>query len=402
MKILQINAVGQTSSTGRSCKEMQDFINSTTEHLCFTAFADGEPNEFSFQIGSRFDHKLHAFLSRLFGKQAHFSRYATKRALKKIDIIKPDIIILRNLHSNYINLPLLSKYILDQQIPTVIVLHDCWFFTGKCTHYTLENCYKWKVRCENCPKLKFDNKSWFFDFTKDLWLEKKSFFQSIPKLAVVGVSDWITNEARQSFLSKATEILRIYNWIDLKVFYPRECEISIKNKYGISDKKLILGVSSFWNEDKGLSKFIELSKMLDKKYQIILVGQLPEKIILPNNISNIQQTSSSDVLAELYSTADVFVTTSLQETFGKVSAEALACGTPVVCFDSTANRELVGINCGFAVEPNNIKEMKDAIVEICSKNKKEYKDFCRKYAENHFDKSKAINEYLNLFMRLIK
>ena len=402
MKILQINAVGQSGSTGRNCKEIAEYINHHTPHDCYTAFSQGATDEYSYQIGTPVEWKLHAFMSRLSGEQAHFSMKGTKNLFSYMESLKPDVVHLNNLHGNYINLPMLLQYLARKDIPTVATLHDCWFYTGKCCHYTADRCDRWQSGCHNCPRLKKDNKSWFRDATPKLWKEKKSLFEAVPRLAVVGVSDWITSEARKSFLSCAKEITRIYNWIDLDVFSPREGTEQRKKQLGLENEKIVLGVASGWGKAKGLDGFIHLADLLGKDYTVMLIGKMPEHLAFPKNMCHIPATESVDELAEYYTMADVFVTLSLEETFGKVSAEALACGTPVVCYDSTANRELVGAGCGAVLEPGDLEGVANAVRKICNDGKGEYSAACRSFAVDNFAMEERIREYLSLYERLIR
>ena len=189
MKILQINAVYNISSTGKTTTLLQNYINNNTEHTCKSAFSYGGSNEDGYVIGNHVDRKVHGFFSRLFGKQGWFSKKETKKLLRYIDSYKPDVVHLRNLHGNYVNFPMLMKYISKNNISTVITLHDCWPFTGKCCHYTVDKCYKWQTGCGNCPRLSKDNKSWFIDRTASMWREKKQIYDNVPNLAVIGVSD---------------------------------------------------------------------------------------------------------------------------------------------------------------------------------------------------------------------
>lgn len=402
MKILQINAVGQISSTGRTSKELQSYINENTTYNCYTAFSVGIEDEYGYRIGNKVDRKIHAFLSRLTGKQAHFSKFATRNLLKYMGELAPDIVHLRNLHGNYINVPMLLKYLADHNIATVITLHDCWFFTGKCCYYTLDGCYKWKTGCYDCPRLRKDNESWFIDATSTLWNEKKSLLQAIPRMAVIGVSDWITEEAKQSFLVKAQIIQRIYNWISLDIFKPSNAAEKVKKNYGIGNRKMILGVSSKWSLSKGFNSFIELADRLPDTYQIVIVGKKDKSMAIPKSIIHIPGTDSTKKLAELYSAADVFVTFSLEETFGKVSAEALSCGTPVICYDSTANKELVGEGCGAVLPAGDIGGVCREVQNICSRPKETYIDTCRRFAERMFDKETNIKNYINIYEKLMQ
>ena len=359
MKIIQVNSVYGISSTGRTTFELDEFITSQG-HESYVAYGENKVIvKDIFYIGTNWDHKLHALLSRFSGLVGYFSTFYTKKFIKVIDTISPDIIHLRNLHSNYIDIPLLLSYLAKNDISTVITLHDCFFYTGKCTHYTLDNCYKWQNDCGVCPRLRKDNKSWFFDRTKKMLRDKKQLFGNIKKLAVIGVSDWITEEAKKSILQNAVIIKRIYNWIDLDVFRPE--------KSSLNQDFIILGVASSWSNAKGLDKFIELASLLSDQIKIVLVGKLCKTIGLPGNIISVKETNSAKELSLYYNMASVFINFSREESFGKVSAEALACGTPIITNNYTANPELVGEKCGYIVE--NVNEALEAVNLIKKKQK---------------------------------
>ncbi len=401
MKILQINAIYGYGSTGRICLELQNYINSGGRDECYTAFSQGVPVVNTYQIGSCIDRKVHGLCSRFFGKQAHHSRLATKHLLRYMDEIRPDVVLLHNLHGNYIHLPMLLQYLATNDIATIIILHDCWFYTGKCTHYTVDQCTKWKIGCQQCPRLQKDNPSWYLDRTRELWKEKKELFSTIPRLGVVGVSDWITGEAKRSLLGCARHIERIYNWIDLDTFIPKQSRERIEQRLNLQGKKVVLGVASGWSDSKGLSNFIQLATNLGNDYAFVLVGRKPALQNIPENLFLAGSTSSVDELADYYSAADVFVTLSLEESFGKVSAEALACGTPVVCFDSTANKELVGPGCGTVVAPGDMEGIKAAVESICKQNKDAFSHSCRNYAEANFSMKERLQDYLRVIETVV-
>lgn len=404
MKILQINAVNKIGSTGRNCYEISNFLikkGSTCVTACSVGNGSYDKNEFI--IGNKFDTKIHGLFSRISGMQGYFSIKATKKLLDYMGKFNPDVVLLGNLHGNYINLPMLLKYLSKKDIITVVVLHDCWFYTGKCCHYTIDKCYKWLEKCGNCPSLKKYNKSWFLDRTEKMLNDKKNLFNAIPRLAVVGVSNWITKEAKKAPVFKnAKEIIKIYNWIDSEKFYPRNIE-KLKEKLGLKDYKILLCVASNWNAEKGIESIINLSYKLKENEKIIIIGSIIKdyRKKINEKIIHIPATNSMDTLAEYYSIADVFVQTSLEETFGKVSAEALACGTPVVCFDSTANSELVGERCGFVVKVRDINEFYQKVEKILAKGKNFYSENCIKFAKDNFNKEKNIEQYIRLFQKMV-
>lgn len=400
MKVLQINAVFGVYSTGRNTLELANELNNQG-HECYVAYSQGTTRyKNGYRIGTFIEKKIHALFSRVFGKQGYYSAFGTKKLLRYIDKISPDIVYLGNLHANYVNLNILLRYLAKKDIATVVILHDCWFYTGKCMHYTVENCYKWQTECNNCPRIKKDNKSYFFDCTKKMFNDKKELFGNIRKLAVIGVSDWVTNEAKKSFLSKAKIVKRIYNWIDLEVFKPQETT-DIKKKLGLTEKFVIVGVASRWSIDKGLADFINLSKIAPTNYRIVLVGYIDKNVNLPNNILSVGSINNINELAKYYSMADAFVHLSLEETFGKVTAEAIACGTPVIVYNSTASPELVGKDCGYVVKKNDIFSVLDKLLEIEKNTKVKYTFKCVEHAKEAFNLQKNTKQYLELYAQLI-
>lgn len=399
MKIVQINAVYKLSSTGRTVMEMhQYFTEHNIESYKFYSVEnpDSEPYDI---IGNKLDHKIHALCSRIFGMQTWFSISATKDLLKKLDMIQPDVVILRNFHSNYINLPLLTKYLAEKDIATIVVLHDCWFFTGHCCHYTEVGCQKWQTECCDCPIIKKDHESWLFDTSRKMFRAKKSLFYAIPRLAVVGVSDWITNEARKSpIFHKATVFQRIYNWINLRSFHPKDTT-ELRHKLKLRQGDFVaLGVSMFWDYRKGMEIYFEVAKLMPD-VKIVMIGKMPKNIEIPSNIINVLPTTSVDELADYYSLADVLFNFSIQETFGKVAAEALACGTPLIVNEATANPEIPG-KCGFVIRNNDVNSIKKAVNVIRSKGKNYYQLACVDRANLLFEKDRNIKKYLELFETL--
>lgn len=400
MKILQINSVSNFGSTGRTAKEISDYCLKLG-HISVIAYSTGEPVNDGYKIGFTLEKKMHAFLSRLTGLQGYFSKISTNNLIQFIKEFNPDVIRLGNLHSNFINIPRLLTFISQNDIPTVITLDDCFFYTGKCCHYTVDGCLKWKSGCGDCIRLKKDNCSWFFDRTNKMWNEKKALYESIPRLAVVGVSDWITKEASSSILSSAKYIQRIYNWIDIDLFRQVDTT-SLKRKLDLENKFIILGVATEWSASKGLNEFIELSNLIKNNQIIVLVGKIPTEFKLSDNIIQLPITNDVNKLVEYYSMADVFIQLSKEESFGKVTAEALSCGTPVIVYNSTANPELVGEKCGYITKKNNITEVNRYINKIQKLGKNYYSENCRNFAVRLFDKEKNIEEYVKLFNLLIE
>lgn len=403
MRILQINATYGFGSTGRNVWETHEFL---TAHGAESFVAYGERktavDDHVFYIGSLADHKLHALLSRVTGLQGYFSRLATKKLCRRMDKIRPDLVHLHNLHSNYICLPVLFRYLEKKKIPVVVTLHDCWLFTGKCCHYIYADCNAWQTGCGNCPQLSSNNKSWFFDTAARVYCDKKRWFSAV-KLGVIGVSDWITGEAKKSLLGHAAQINRIYNWIDTGLYAPcrKKEKSAIRARFALDrEKPIILAVSQEWNENKGLCDLEAIAAALPGAI-ILTVGDLPAGYILRDNMKNIPYIGEPQTLAQLYSACTVLVNPSRAETFGKVTAECLACGTPAVVYDNTGSRELANGHVCLCAENRNPADMVKKIEELLS-DLTVTADACRAYSVKHFEQGKNLMEYLTFYERMLK
>lgn len=401
MRIFQINAVYGHLSTGSNVFEMnQDFREKG--HTCMAAYSVGniQNSAQEYLIGFRFGQKVHALLSRAIGMQGYFSSGATRILLKKLKAFQPDVVVLNNLHANYINLPLLLKCLAKKDIPTVAVLHDCWFYTGKCCYYTAANCEKWKTQCGHCPAVGQHNKSWFFDFTRKMHRDRKKLFGAIPRLGVVAVSDWLLEQAKQApVFADAAQIIRIHNWIDTRQFAPVDGE-AVRQKLKLEEKSVMLAVAADWEPRKGMDTLRKIAGKLQENERLVIIGKVSNELLLPDNVIHIPRTDSKEELVQYYSMADVFLQPSIEETFGKVTAEALACGTPVVCFDSTANPELIGENCGAVVPVGDTEGMLREARNIIKIGKSAYSDPCRAFVEDRFNTKKIFEQYLQLFTQL--
>lgn len=401
MKIVQVNCV-PNGSTGHIASNIHSKLLELGYESYF-AYGLGQCDlKNTYKISNWFDNHVHVYLSRYTGFHGCFSIFATLKFLKYLKKIKPDLVHLHNIHGYYINVPILFNYLKKHNIKTMWTFHDCWPFTGKCTHYTVVGCDKWKTECTNCPQRRQYPSSYWFDTSKIHYKYKKKLFTSLQDLTITTVSEWLKNQVEMSYLSKYP-VVRIYNGIDTSKFKKCDSYEDIHKKYNISaEDKIILGVASSWNERKGLKTFLEISKRFNQDEKIILVGLNDLQIeSLPNNIIGIKRTENFQELAKLYGRADAFFSPSLEETFGLVTAEALACGTPVVVINSTACAEIVSDEVGIVLDDvNNIDMIINSFRNIFSKN---YDfDKCQKHIKDNYTKEKMIENYINEYKNTLK
>lgn len=294
----------------------------------------------------------------------------------------------------------LFLYLKKVNIPVIWTFHDCWPITGHCSHFTFVGCEKWKTQCYNCPQKTGYPASYLIDRSKKNFILKKELFNSLFNLTLVPVSQWLSGILKESFLQNYP-IKVINNGVNTEVFRPSEVS-DFRNKHGLIDKSILIGVASVWTLKKGLNDFIELSKLLDSGYKIVLVGLTKKQIEqLPENILGIERTENVEELADIYSSADIVLNLSYEETFGLTTVEGFACGTPGIVYNATASPELIDVSTGIVVEQGNINKLTEAIYSIKKKGKEYYSEACVNRAYRLYKKEDRYREYIDLYEELI-
>ena len=397
--LLQINVTANWGSTGRIAEEIGQLVATQgwESHIAYGRYLNDSTSHI-FRIGSQKDIYNHVLSTRFLDRHGLASKNATHNLIRHIEQINPDIIHLHNIHGYYLNYPVLFEYIARTNVPVVWTLHDCWSFTGHCSHFDFIRCNRWLTGCYACPQKKEYPTSWLLDRSSKNYSDKKRWFTSLKNLTIVSVSQWLAGEVRKSFLGHYP-IQVIYNGIDTEVFSP--CVVD-KKRFGLDGKFVVLGVASVWSARKGLADFIELRRVLPDDCVIVLIGLNQKQIAsLPAGIVGISPTNDVYELAEYYSMADVYINTSVEETLGLTTVESLSCGTPAIVYKATACPETVSLECGFVVEPHNIRRLVEIVNHIKSDGKDIYSTACRCRAVEHFNKTDRFNEYLDLYNRLI-
>lgn len=396
MKVVQINAVYGKGSTGTIVRDI--------EHLCFDSgiecyVASPDPKvreaKHGYVIGNTLDHKLHALLSRIHGKQAYFSHIPTRNLLRWMDGIKPDIVHLHNLHSNYIHLNMLLQYLAEKDIRTIITLHDCWFFTGGCSHYISIGCDKWLSTCSVCPRKNMDTPAYLSKKSSQMLADRKKCINAIPRVTIIGASEWIANECKRSVLSNC-DIRYIHNGFNLDIFKPTES--IIRKQHGLEGKYVILAPAGKWYlpvNKPTLDYF--LANMADDMV-LVLFGCSTFHDDLPDNVREIGYIKNPKEMAALYSMADIFVNCTREDTLPGVNLECQAAGTPVVSYDATGCKETVNGICGKSVSVGDYKALYKAVLEIRSIGKSAIQEQCIRWMRDNFEIKDAYKKYINLFL----
>ena len=238
MRVLIINSVCGIGSTGRICVDIANMLFEEG-HECKIAYgrkkADEKFSNYAVRIGNDLGVRIHGLLSRVFDNTGFYSFFATKKFIKWVKEYDPDVINLHNIHGYYINVKLLFNYLKESGKPIVWTLHDCWAFTGHCSHYTSAKCDKWLTGCYNCSQKKTYPASLVVDNSENNYLKKKSIFTGLKNCTIITVSKWLAKQVKQSYLG-CYPIKIIQNGIDLSVFKPTDS--AFKKEKNLEIKKL--------------------------------------------------------------------------------------------------------------------------------------------------------------------
>lgn len=400
VKVLQISSELNVGSIGKISEHISNLVilEGWESYIAYGREAR-ESKSNNFRIGQKKDILIHALSTRIFDNHGFCSTSATEKLIQRIDKIDPDIIHLHHLHGYFINIRILFNYLKAKKKPIVWTFHDCWSFTGHCTHFEYVECNKWKEHCNKCPQKKQYPSSLLLDRSMKNFTEKRNLFSDIDNLKIVSVSKWLAEQVKYSFLQNY-DVRVINNGIDLDIFQPRNAD-HIREKYGISAKYVILGVAGNWEARKGLDDFIKLRSRLSGDFDIVLVGvnsNLMEKI--GDKIIAIERTTDAYELSSLYSLANVFVNPTLEDSFPTTNLEALACGTPVITYRTGGSVEAVDYLTGFVVEKNNVDDLVTKIKDVVA-SKQNYAENCRNRALQHYDHNKNFTQYIELYKELL-
>lgn len=376
-----INVVCGIRSTGRICTDLATALEAQG-HEVKIAYGRGQvPEQFqkyAVRVGNDFDVVLHGVRARLLDGAGFGSRYATEKFIKWVKEYDPDVIHLHNIHGYYINIEILFEYLRHCGKKIIWTLHDCWAFTGHCVYCQMDKCKKWIGGCYECTATHEYPKA-FFDASHKNWEKKKKIFTEIPNMKTVTPSKWLKDKVKQSFLCEY-KIQVINNGIDINTFKPTES--NIKDRYNITNKKIILGVAAIWDRRKGLDDFIILSNSIPNEYIIVLIGLSKKQLSnLPSNILGIMHTNNVKELAEWYSAAELFINPTYEDNYPTTNLESISCGTPVITYKTGGSPESAVM---FGKVVDNIQKIDIQNILSSCKWKADIKFFSRQYMTKRY------------------
>lgn len=391
MKVLFVNLVYAVGSTGKIITDMMEVLK-RSGHDARVLYGVGEKSDDpdAVRVSGKPGYYFHNAVSRFTDHAGLYSRAATRKLIREIRAFSPDVIHLHTLHGFYVNYEMLFRFLKQAGVPVIWTLHDCWAFTGHCTHFSQANCTQWQTLCRDCRLLcRYPHCYGRGDVTRN-YLRKKAAFTGVKNLTLTTPSQWLADQAAHSFLRDYPCVV-VPNGIDRAVFHPRPS--GLRAAYHLQDKKIVLGVANAWNARKGLPDMLALAERLGAAYQVVLIGlterQLPH---IPPNVLGLLRTADRTELAQWYTAADVFVNPTYEETFGLTTVEAQACGTPAVVYATDGCPETLLTEDSVLVAQGDREALVRAVREVAQRG------VCvDDHAADRLDKNRAYEKYIRLY-----
>lgn len=406
LRVLRVHTDCARGGAAVTVKALHHGVSKNPGHEDFFAYGRGPRRceSSAKRIGIWPEVYLHAFITRATGLQGYGSLFSTRRLLSVVRNWRPDIVHFHNLHGYYLNIAV-AKELRKLGKPIVWTLHDAWALTGRCAYFF--DCDRWRTGCGKCPypreypKTYFDSSSW-------MWRKKRELLGEVWNPVIVTPSQWLAELVSEATTGRC-RIEVVPNGIDTGLFRPRD-RAQIRRKLGLpTNKKVILFTAvDLKDERKGARYFFEsLDYVKADRWMAVTVGKpgvIPGASRERVDIRQLGYMSDTETMAEVYSAADVFCITSLDEVFGKVVTEAMASGIPVVGFHVGGIPEQVVEGCGRLVPPRDAKGLGEAITELLRDDKlcKEMGRHCRERAVKEYDVGRFTERYLALYHELVE
>lgn len=402
MKALIVNGNYKVGSTGKVMFSLySELAKRGIDTKYYYGIDSGVVNDRNVYIRqSEFERVSHSFLGKLTGFQGCFSNHSTEKLISILKKNKPDIVFLGVLHGNYINIFKFLSYLKKERILCVQLMFDEYMMTGNCAYsYT---CKKYESKCINCERIHDYPVSWFFDTSATLQKMKYKLYENFNSLKFA-VIPYTAKKARNSYLLRDKEILELDEAIDTETLYfPRKTDALRKYLNIPVSHKVVLGVCLYSSKRKGGKYLLEIAKMLvGEEITFVHIGYDGKLGNLPDNFIPISFENNQEKMAEYYSLADVFVCTSIADTYPHTCLEALACGTPIIGFNVSAIPDCAEPPFGTYVDCPNLKDMADAI-RTCKRKNNQIIENTSGYAKNRFSNKVYNAKLIDFALKNIK
>ena len=402
MKNIAIINTSDYSSTGKIATELYTNLTDYGYNVYFCYGRGKEPNDTSkYRIDYKWETFLHVIQTRLLGTEGIHSTYATRRLVSRLREWKIDTVIAINLHGYYINTPILFDYLKQDNIRFIYIMADESPYLGKCG--VKNDCDKYLTGCHHCPYYKRYPFTWFFDRASYLYKIKDRNYGKLGKRHCFVGPQYVIENAKLAPLTRNLNLKAVDEAINVELYKPSDYNRLLLDLGINKDKIIIVCVASLAAIHKGGNYFIELAKRFecDNRFEFLLISRNLNGNSRPScNLTILGYIEKLEDLARYYSMADLFVCPSLSDTQPNTCIEALACGTPLLCFNISGMPYIGGQDVMTLVEARNV----DQLAEVVNKTRKKTEELsihCREYAVARYDSRTYASKIINIANQII-
>lgn len=398
-RVAIINSVPDKSTGKICCGLLEHFHKKSIKSFFCYGYGPRIKKENMYRIDTYPERYFHILMTRLTGYQGYYSLWATRRLLSFLDEKNINVIYGVGLHGYYLNEKMFFDYIAEKQISYIYIMTEEYPFYGKCGYSN--KCTNYLTGCGNCPYLKEYPKSLFFDRTRQMFEMKRKAYYKIKEKSIFVGPEYTILEGKKSPLLDGIKTEVIDEAINTDFYFPRDTN-NIKDELNITDEKVvILCIAPSSQGKKGTKYFTELARRFedDNHYVFLHVGFTDSLKGLPKNYIPVGYVTDQEKLAQYYSIGDLFVFPSLLDTMPNTCLEALSCGVPLLCFNTSGMPYLGNDSVLKLVDPKNIDQLEE-IVKMTGKKSLEQIKKCREYAvkryssKNYFERLERVMERL--------
>lgn len=387
-------------STGKIATGLQRYLISQGKDAIMCYGRGPAPDTPNYRFCSQIEVYLHYQMQHISGQYCIGSKRATRRLVSFLKNNNVEAVFLVNLHGYYLNEKILFDFLCEKKIRVVYIMADesaCW---GNCTY--ANGCKLYLQECFNCKNISGLQKMLFREVSHKAFCIKRNAYNKMNATFVA--PEFVIKSVQNSLLLKDKKLEVVDEAIDVSVSKPRDAKV-LKAQLGINDDKIVITCVAPYApgyERKGVPFFIETARRLeyDDRFVFLHVGySYKDKSHLPSNYKAIGYVDNAEELSYYYSMGDLFVFPSLADTMPNACLEALACGTPLLCFNISGMPYLGDESVLTLVEAQNIDQMVDVILKTKKKTQLQI-ETCRNYALERYDNKKYFERLVSIMEQL--
>jgi glycosyltransferase involved in cell wall biosynthesis len=219
------------------------------------------------------------------------------------------------------------------------------------------------------------------------------------------------SKAKESSLVKDFNIHHIPNTKYTDFFKPQDILNSTKHfNLSVNKKFILFGAANISDQRKGLSYLLDALQLIPEEasdsIELLVFGKIKDDILtnIPFKVNHLSYLNSKKDIVNLYNVANCFVLPSLEDNLPNTIMESLACGTPVVGFNTGGIPEMIEHKkTGYLAEYKSAKDLADGIYwTLFEANNEVLAENSRQKVLNDFNQEKIAGLHKELYEKVLE